>query len=74
MRSNQPRLVVAAGSEPYVPGDWFTREVPIARAAGAVVEAQAETLPVDVQTEFGDRPFDRAQDKLRWLALRLRSG
>jgi glutamate-5-semialdehyde dehydrogenase len=43
-RGVNAKLHVAAGSEPVVPLDWFEREVPISRAAGEVVEPQAESL------------------------------
>jgi glutamate-5-semialdehyde dehydrogenase len=41
------KLHVAAGSEGFVPPDWFARSVPVRRAAGDVGEAQAEPVPVE---------------------------
>jgi glutamate-5-semialdehyde dehydrogenase len=38
------KLHVLEGSEQWVPPDWFERKVPIVRADGTVVEAQAEML------------------------------
>jgi glutamate-5-semialdehyde dehydrogenase len=52
-RGANPKLHVAAGSEPAVPLAWFEREVPIARAGGPVTEAQAESLhPERLGTEW----------------------
>ncbi|MEX1288210.1 MAG: aldehyde dehydrogenase family protein [Acidimicrobiia bacterium] len=58
-RGTNAKLHVAAGSEPYLPDNWFIREVPIARAEGEVVEPQAETLPIDhlgLEWEWEDSP------------------
>lgn len=44
-RSTNPKLHVTAAAHPYVPAEWFTTTLPIARAGGPVTEAQAELLP-----------------------------
>jgi glutamate-5-semialdehyde dehydrogenase len=41
------KLHVAVGSETFVPAEWFDRKVPVRRATGDVMEAQAEVLPVE---------------------------
>ncbi len=45
-RGHGCKLHVAAGDEPYVPGDWFRTRVRVRRAAGDVDEPLAESLPV----------------------------
>ena len=44
-RDANPKLHVAESSLSYVPDEWFTRTVAIARARGTVVEPIAEPLP-----------------------------
>jgi glutamate-5-semialdehyde dehydrogenase len=46
-RGVEAKLHVAAGSERWVPEEWFDRHVPIARAEGDVVEPQAEAIGRD---------------------------
>jgi len=43
-RGSNPKLHVTAQAEGLVPGDWFERKVPIARAGGDEIEAQAEIV------------------------------
>lgn len=45
-RGAHAKLHVTSVARPFVPAEWFEREVPIGRAEGEVVEPQAETLDV----------------------------
>lgn len=45
-RGTNPKLHVAAGSEPFVPAEWF-EVVDISRAGGAAAEPGCEVLPID---------------------------
>lgn len=46
-RGAAAKLHVAAGSEQWVPAEWFERRVVVRRAEGDVKEPQAEPLPLD---------------------------
>jgi glutamate-5-semialdehyde dehydrogenase len=46
-RGAPAKLHVAAGSEAWVPGEWFERRVAVRRAEGDVEEPQAERIGVD---------------------------
>ena len=46
-RGHGCKLHVAAGSEAYVPHEWFTSQTTVRRAHGDVSEAQAETLAIE---------------------------
>jgi glutamate-5-semialdehyde dehydrogenase len=46
-RGASPKLHVETATGSHVPDAWFDREVPIARAAGEVIEAQAEHIDRD---------------------------
>lgn len=46
-RDTNPKLHVLESSVDAVPSEWFTREVPIARAEGDVIEPQAEPISED---------------------------
>ena len=45
-RGHGCKLHVLAGSEHYVPKEWFTTQTTVRRAHGDVTEPQAETLPL----------------------------
>ncbi len=58
-RGTNPKLHVTGPAAPHVPRDWFTREVPIARAGGERTEPQAEPITVDLlgeEWEWEDSP------------------
>jgi glutamate-5-semialdehyde dehydrogenase len=58
-RGANPKLHVTPAAERYVPAAWFERMVEVRRAAGPVVEAQAERLALDavgVEWEWEDSP------------------
>jgi glutamate-5-semialdehyde dehydrogenase len=58
-RDVNPKLHVAGDAEGHVPSDWFTRQVPIARAGGDVVEPLAEPIASDQlgrEWEWEDSP------------------
>jgi glutamate-5-semialdehyde dehydrogenase len=58
-RGAPAKLHVAAGSEPFVPGEWFRRVVAVRRAEGDVEEPQAEVLALDAlgtEWEWEDSP------------------
>ncbi|NHZ70585.1 MAG: glutamate-5-semialdehyde dehydrogenase, partial [Proteobacteria bacterium] len=75
-RGTNTKLHVLADDVGAIPQDWFTRNVPIARAGGDVTEAQAETIALDRigdEWEWEDSPevtlalVDDVAQAVRWF-------